>query len=58
MQNKTWIRAAVLFAPLALIAAPAAAEPARPEKVQIPSELTDPATAERLADVMQALEAP
>jgi hypothetical protein len=55
MQNKTWIRAAVAFAPLALIAAPAAAEPTQPEKVQIPSELTNPATAERLADVMQAL---
>ena len=55
MQTRTWIRAALLFAPLALIAAPASAEPVTPDKMELPSELTDPATAERLANVMQAL---
>jgi hypothetical protein len=47
--------------PLLVCAAPATAQavapvaPAEPKAVQLPPELTDPATADRLADAMQAL---
>ena len=42
--------------PLALIAAPLAAQPAaQTEQIQIPRELTDPAMADKLADMLQAL---
>lgn len=46
-----------LFAiPLVLIAAPVAAQPApQPEQIQIPRELTDPAMADKLGDMLQAL---
>jgi hypothetical protein len=53
---------ALLFAPLLLIAAPVAAQPApRPAPppseapMAIPPQLTDPATADRLAGMMQAI---
>lgn len=46
----------LLAIPLALIAAPVAAQPApQPEQIQIPSELTDPAMADKLANMLQAL---
>ena len=48
------MRASLLIAPLALIAAPAVAQTATPD-IEIPRELTDPATVDRLANVMQAL---
>ena len=48
------MRASLLIAPLALIAAPAAAQTAIPD-VEIPRELTDPAMADRLTDVLQVL---
>lgn len=48
------MRAALLIAPLALIAAPAVAETTVPD-IQIPGELTDPAMADKLTNVMQAL---
>jgi len=48
------MRASLLIAPFALIAAPAAAETAVPD-IQIPRELTDPAMADKLTNVMQAL---
>jgi hypothetical protein len=38
-----------------LSSTPALAQPAAPESIQIPRELTDPATGERLAGTMQAL---
>lgn len=42
--------------PLALIAAPLAAQPApQPEQFQIPRELTDPAMADKIANMVQAL---
>jgi hypothetical protein len=42
--------------PLLLLAAPAvAAPPPRSGEIQVPRELTDPATADRLADMMEAL---
>lgn len=42
--------------PFALVAASAAAQPAPvPERIQIPSELTDPAMADKLAKVLQGL---
>lgn len=46
-----------LFAvPLALLAAPVAAQPApQPGQIHIPSELTDPAMADKLANMLQAL---
>lgn len=46
-----------LFAvPIALIAAPLAAQPApQPDRIQIPRELTDPAMADKLAKVLQGL---
>ena len=40
--------------PLLLLAAPAIAEPARPP-LQVPPQLTDPATAQKLTNVMQTL---
>jgi hypothetical protein len=48
------MRAFVILTPLALLAAPAAAQPALPD-IQIPRELTDPAMADRLTDVLQVL---
>ena len=47
------MRAALLIAPLAVLAAPAAAQPA--DRIEIPKELTDPAWADRLTDVLQVL---
>ena len=45
-----------LFAiPLALLAVPAAAQAPQPEQIRIPPELTDPAMADKLANMMQAL---
>ena len=41
--------------PLLLCATPALAEPAKPEAIQIPRELTDPATVHRFTGMMQAL---
>lgn len=41
----------VLLVPLAICAAPAAAQPAQP----LPPQLTDPATADRVTDAMQSL---
>ena len=52
------MRALMVIAAASLAAAPAAAQenpaPASP-KIQIPKELTDPAMADKLADIMQAL---
>jgi hypothetical protein len=48
------MRATLLIGPLALMAAPAAAETAMPE-IKIPSELSDPAMADKLSTVLQAL---
>lgn len=46
----------LLAIPLALVAAPLAAQPApQPGHIQIPSELTDPAMADKLANMLQAL---
>ncbi|MGI8704934.1 MAG: hypothetical protein ACR2JJ_03930 [Sphingomicrobium sp.] len=46
----------LFIVPLALLAAPVAAQPApEPGQIQIPSELTDPAMADRLANTLQAL---
>lgn len=54
------MRTGLLLLPLSLSAAPAVAQvlpppPPAPPLVQIPPELTDPATADRLADAMQGL---
>ncbi len=53
------MRPSLFLLPLALVASPALAEPATASgaagEVRIPSELTDPAMAARLGDVMQAL---
>ncbi len=54
------MRAFHLIVPLALVASPALAQtrpapPSTPEAVAVPPELTDPATAEKLARMMQAL---
>jgi hypothetical protein len=52
------MRATLVLVPLALSAAPAVAQapaPAEPQAIQIPPQLTDPAVADRLANVMQAL---
>jgi hypothetical protein len=56
------MRAFQLIAPLALVASPAVAQTpstsapaAPPETIAVPPELTDPATAERLGRMMQAL---
>jgi hypothetical protein len=45
------MRSSLILLPLSLLAAPAAAQPAP----QLPPQLTDPATAQRLAGAMQAL---
>jgi hypothetical protein len=47
------MRTHLALIPLLLLAAPATAEPSRP--IQIPPQLTDPATAQKLTNVMQAL---
>jgi hypothetical protein len=47
-----------MLVPLALCAAPALAQPAppaEPEAIQLPPQLADPATADRLADTVQSL---
>ena len=50
------MRALMVLAPLALLAAPAAAaEPERDSDFEIPAELTDPKMVERLTDMMQVL---
>ena len=46
------MRKSLILLPLLLAATPAVAQPA---SVQLPPELTDPATADRLTDAMQAL---
>jgi len=46
------VRKSLILLPLLLAATPAVAQPA---SVQLPPELTDPATADRLTDAMQAL---
>jgi len=46
----------LLAVPIALAAAPVAAQPAsQPEQIQIPKELTDPAMAAKLAKMLQGL---
>jgi len=47
------MRKAILAIPLLMFASPALAQPAPPP--QLPPELTDPATADRLADAVQGL---
>jgi hypothetical protein len=50
------MRYSLLLIPLATLAAPAfAAPPPQTQQIQIPPELTDPATAEKLANMMQSL---
>ena len=52
------MRIAFVLSPLALCATPALAQsapPADPQPIQIPPELADPATADRLADTVQSL---
>jgi hypothetical protein len=48
------MRFQLLFIPLLMTSVPAAAQSA-PPALQLPPELTDPATADRLSDAMQAL---
>ena len=48
------MRLGLVLLPLALCAAPALAQPA-PPAAQLPPQLTDPATVDRVADAMQAL---
>ena len=48
------MRVHLLFVPAALLALPAAAQPAEPD-IQIPKELLDPAMTDRLTDVLQVL---
>ena len=48
------MRTALFIVPLAVLAAPAVAQPAEP-RIEIPKELTDPAWADRLTDVLQVL---
>ena len=48
------MRTILLFAPLAVLASPAVSQPAAPS-IEIPKELTDPAWADRLTDVLQIL---
>jgi hypothetical protein len=48
------MRLGLVLLPLAICAAPALAQPA-PPPVQLPPELADPATVDRMADAMQAL---
>ena len=47
------MRNSLILLPLMLAATPAVAQPA--DNLQLPPELTDPATADRLADAMDAL---
>ena len=50
------MRTSLIILPLLLCAAPAAAQSApEPGAIQLPRELTDPATAEKLTHTMQAL---
>jgi hypothetical protein len=50
------MRNILFLMPLALLATPAAAAPPPvPQQIQIPPELTDPATIDRLGNMMQAL---
>ena len=50
------MRYQLLLLPLGLIAAPVAAEPPRqPQKIEIPPQLSDPAMADRLTNMVQAL---
>jgi hypothetical protein len=49
------MRLSTALLPLALCAVPAWSQPAPSGSVQLPPELADPATADRLADSMQAL---
>ena len=49
------MRLNLVFVPLLMCATPALAQPTAPPPVQIPHELTDPATADKLARGMQAL---
>jgi hypothetical protein len=52
------MRAFQFILPLALVASPALAQPqpaSQPEQVNVPPELTDPATADRLGGMMKAL---
>ena len=52
------MRIRLILLPLALCAAPALAQPyppPPPPAIQLPPELTDPATADRLTDAMQSL---
>lgn len=49
------MRIGLMLVPLALCAAPALAQPEPPPPPQMPPQLLDPATADRLADGMQAL---
>ena len=49
------MRKSLILFPVLLLAAPALAQPAPPEAIQIPRELTDPATIDRLTGTMQAL---
>ena len=51
------MRTSLILLPLTLCAAPALAQaaPAAPDAIRVPPELTDPATADRLADAMQSL---
>jgi hypothetical protein len=49
------MRIGIVLLPLSLCAAPALAQPVPPPPIQLPPELTDPATADRLTDAMQSL---
>jgi hypothetical protein len=49
------MRTKLAVLPLIFLAAPAIAQAPAADSVQLPPELTDPATADRLADAMQAL---
>ena len=49
------MRKIAILIPLLACASPALAQPAPADSVQLPRELTDPATADRLANMMQAL---
>ena len=46
---------AYLLVPLLLIASPAVAQPAPPSDVRMPPELTDPAMADKLTNMLQAM---
>ena len=49
------MRVSLLLLPLCLSAAPAFAQAAPPPALQVPPQLADPATADRLADAMQVM---